>query len=163
MDFIFSDTSSAVPRAQRKIFSASSPRRIVGSRTFIVKVMGRAPSEPVPLISGKIYNAIVDLHAFRIEEFGLLPGTAEGKLSGERASGVDDAEAGDVVRVRVLVQRVSDGARHFFVAGELRDLRVGRDTAIGDLLDGLVDALRGAVCDQVIDEKCRGGIRGISF
>ena len=43
------------------------------------------------------------------------------------------------------MKRVSDGARHFFVAGELRDLRVGSDTAIGDLLDGLVDALRGAV------------------
>ena len=107
--------------------------------------MGRAPSTPVPLIFGQIYNAIVDLHAFRFEEFGLLPGTAEGKLSGERAPGVDDAEAGNVVRIRILVQCVSDGARHFFVAGELRDLRVGRDSAVGDPLDGLVDALRGAV------------------
>lgn len=55
------------------------------------------------------------IYAFRFKEFGLLPWAAEGKLSGERAPGVDDTEAGDVVRIRILVQCVSDGARFFLL------------------------------------------------
>ena len=55
----------------------------------------------------QVYFIAGDLDAVGPEAVGLFVGTAEGKGTGELSLGIDDAVAGDVFRIRILMQGIS--------------------------------------------------------
>ena len=67
---------------------------------------------------------------------------AEGEGGGRLAEAVDYAEAWDMCGVGVHVQGIADHTAPSGIAREHRDLSVGRDLAVGDALDNVVDQFK---------------------
>ncbi len=67
---------------------------------------------------------------------------AEGEGAGRLAVAVDYAVARDMLWVGIHVQGIADDAAPMGIAREHRDLSVGRDLAVGDAFDNVVDQFK---------------------
>ena len=67
---------------------------------------------------------------------------AEGEGAGRLAAAVDHAVAWDMLWVGIHVQGIADDAAPMGIAREHRDLSVGRDLAVGDAPDNIVDQFK---------------------
>lgn len=90
-----------------------------------------------------IDSAVDEGHAFFPEQQDLLVDAAEGEGGGRLAVAVHDAEARDSFRVGVDVQGVAHHTAPAGIAREGGDLSVGRDLAVGDAPDDIIDQFKG--------------------
>ena len=96
-------------------------------------------------------NPVIDhRNAVCPQAVGLFIGAAEGKGTGEFSLGIDDAVAGDVFRIRILMQGIAHGACHFGLSRHGSHLPIGGDTALWNPFHCFIDPLRGTVGDEII-------------
>ena len=97
---------------------------------------------PVPEVAGEVDSAVDERYALVLQEGDLFIHASEGEGGGRLAEAVDHAVARNVLWIGVHVQGIADDAAPMGIAREHRDLSVGRDLAVGDAPDNIVDQFK---------------------
>ena len=123
--------------------SAASALLLSLSVSFLLLLSG------LHLVTAQIYPSVFHFYSLGPQPLCLLIRPFESKGSGQGPAGIYNPMAGNVQRIRVMMQSIAYRPGHPGIARHGRNLRIGRHLPPGDLLYRLVYPPGGRVCYQL--------------